>query len=122
MCISEVLNTKVLRGADFLLTQPEDVFAYKCTSIMQPGAVFLQELDRIVDSVDFTAVFLCCVLRVFSLPLLLCLISPFPSKAAVPVEGRCAWTAEFRPSIEGVYTFDATLIDWGGDLDPHREM
>jgi len=58
----------------------------------------------------------------FLLPLLLVLNSPLPAKAAVPVEGRCAWIAEFRPSMEGVYTFDATLIDWGGDLDPHIEM
>jgi len=57
------------------------------------------------------------------LPLLLLMLDLlFPAKAAVPVEGRCAWSAEFRPSIEGLYTVDATLIDWGGDLDPHPEM
>lgn len=38
-------------------------------------------------------------------------------KAAVPVAGRCAWSVEFHPMLEGVYTFDATLIDWKGLLE-----
>ncbi|CAM9119979.1 unnamed protein product [Ectocarpus sp. 8 AP-2014] len=40
----------------------------------------------------------------------------------MPVEGRCAWTVEFTPSLEGVYTFDATVLNWEGGLDPHPEM
>lgn len=43
-------------------------------------------------------------------------------QASIPVTGRCAWTVEFRPSVGGVYTFDATLMLWKGGLDPHREM
>ncbi|CAN0471502.1 unnamed protein product, partial [Ectocarpus sp. 12 AP-2014] len=35
---------------------------------------------------------------------------------------RCAWTVEFTPSLEGVYTFDATVLNWEGGLDPHPEM
>ncbi|CAM9166423.1 unnamed protein product [Scytosiphon promiscuus] len=38
---------------------------------------------------------------------------------AVPVPGRCAWVADFRPIIAGVYDFDATLINWKGGLEPH---
>lgn len=38
-------------------------------------------------------------------------------QAAVPVEGRCAWTVEFRTMMEGTYAFDATLISWKGGLE-----
>ena len=43
-------------------------------------------------------------------------------KAAIPVPGRCAWTAQFRPELEGVYDLDVTLLDWRGNLEPHRSQ
>ncbi|CAM9772851.1 unnamed protein product [Scytosiphon promiscuus] len=44
------------------------------------------------------------------------------AEAAVPVEGRCAWTVDFRPLIAGVYTFDATVLYWKGGLEANRTM
>lgn len=41
-------------------------------------------------------------------------------QVAVPVEGRCAWTVEVKPLLAGVYTLDATLINWKGGLEPDR--
>eukprot|EP00903_Cladosiphon_okamuranus_P010157 g9617.t2 len=36
--------------------------------------------------------------------------------------GRCAWTAEFRPVMTGVYTFDATLLYWRGGLEATKAL
>ncbi|CAM9780585.1 unnamed protein product [Ascophyllum nodosum] len=42
------------------------------------------------------------------------------AEAAVPVAGRCAWTAKFRPLLDGTYTVDATLVNWRAALEPNR--
>ncbi|CAM9444106.1 unnamed protein product, partial [Ectocarpus sp. 12 AP-2014] len=44
------------------------------------------------------------------------------AEAATPVAGRCAWTVRFQPTLEGVYTLDATLLDWRGGLEAHQSL
>ncbi|CAN0079946.1 unnamed protein product, partial [Pylaiella littoralis] len=39
------------------------------------------------------------------------------AEAAIPVTGRCAWTVQFRPTLEGVFTLDVTLLNWKGGLE-----
>ena len=64
-----------------------------------------------------------CVVTLLCSNLLLCPSSCRQrSKAGVPVEGRCAWSAVFRPLLEGTFTFKATIINWRGGREVHREM
>eukprot|EP00752_Nemacystus_decipiens_P005505 g4981.t1 len=44
------------------------------------------------------------------------------AEAAIPVTGRCAWTAQFRPVLEGVYDLDVTLLNWRGSLEAHQSQ
>ncbi|CAM9836849.1 unnamed protein product [Scytosiphon promiscuus] len=44
------------------------------------------------------------------------------AEVATPITGRCAWTVQFRPTMEGEYTLDATLLNWRGGLEAHRAL